>query len=278
MASPFFILSKLVGFFLRPESWLLILLLLALVSLWRGWRIVLGSSLGLAITFVLAIGLWPIGDMALAPLEARFPPRPSFENPAAIMVLGGGEEAERTAASGIPSIGARGDNLLNGTLLALKYPEAQVIFTGGTGWFRDDLPSGDTVARMIFTGAGIAPERLILEGRSRNTWQNAVFTRDLMGELPDGPTVIVTSAFHMHRSIGTFCAAGWDNLIAYPTDFQSFPHMWRLGWNFAANLAALGAAIKEHVGTVAYGLSGRFQPYEVIEGPEGPRIHCHNDV
>ncbi|WP_193142624.1 YdcF family protein [Meridianimarinicoccus sp. MJW13] len=253
----FFPLSKLFWMAARPESWLLGLMLLALAGLLLHRRPLAVTALSLAIAAFLVIALLRPAYTLLGPLERAYPANPDLAAPAAIVVLGGGEEAVRTDTYGQPHISDKGDRFLTAIALARQYPEARVVFTGGTGWFRTGFLPGSEVARQIFTGAGIAQDRLILEGRSLNTWQNAVNTLPLMDGLPEGGIVLVTSAFHMRRSVEVFCAAGWRNLVPYPTDFRILPQGHRLGWRFAENLAELNLAAKEWIGLLAYRHTGR---------------------
>ena len=66
---------------------------------------------------------------------------------------------------------------------------------------------------------GIAPDRLILEDQSLNTQDNAQMTAAMLGT-GSGTTLLVTSAFHMPRSIGLFARTGLD-VLAWPTDYRS---------------------------------------------------------
>ncbi len=254
----FFTLSKILWSLVRPEGWLLLLVLLTFVSLLFNRRRLALVCSGLASACYLTIALVPLGDLLLRPLEGYAQALPQIEHPAAIVVLGGGEEADRSAGSGLPSVNDAGERFLAAIDLARRFPQADVVFTGGTGWFREDAPPGANVAGQIFAQAGIDAARVILEGRSLNTWQNAVNTLPLMeGVSGDGPFVLVTSAFHMRRSLAAFCAAGWRNLVAYPTDFRAVSRSVRLGWQFTANLRELDLAVKEWIGLVAYSRSGR---------------------
>lgn len=270
MADLFLILSKVIWTVLRPETWFFLALIATLIAVWRGWRrTALGLLLGQTVAFG-ALAIWPLGNLLLAPLEARFRAGPAVPDPAAIVVLGGAEEAGRTMWSGLPSIGPSGERFLATIALARLYPEAAVVFTGGSGWFSAGALSGADVAERIFRDSGIDPERMILEGLSRNTWQNAVMTLPLMEDLGDGPILLVTSAYHMPRSVGVFCAAGWDRLIAYPVDFRVGPTFQDPGWWFARNLEELNVGAKEWVGLLAYRLTGRAAAYSVQDN----RITC----
>lgn len=270
MASPFLIASKVFWTFLKPETWFLVLILIALAAVLAGRRRLAGVTLAVTALAFLAVGIVPVGDLLLRPIEQRFPVHPPVEDPAAILVLGGGEESIRSAATGLIAIGEAGDRFFSAIALARRFPEAKVIFTGGTGWFVAGSLPGSEVARRIFDAAGIAPDRVILEGRSRNTWQNAEMTLPLVQDLGPGPVVLVTSAFHMPRAAGVFCAAGWSNLIAWPDDVRAVGTAERWGWGFAVNLQELNLGVKEWIGTLAYRLTGQMVPVSSDNG----RVVC----
>lgn len=275
MADLFLILSKTVWTIVKPETWIVLGLLAAMAAVWRGWRRVGLGLLGLLVAALCALAIWPLGDVVLRPLEARFPPAPDLPGPpAAILVLGGAEQAAQTARHGLPATGEGAERFLAAIALALRYPQAALVFTGGTGWFVAGEISGAEVARRIFTEAGIDPDRMILEDKSRTTWQNAVMTRDLVRDLPDGPVLLVTSAFHMPRSAGVFCAAGWGDLIGWPVDHRTAGLGGNWGWNLAVNLEDLNRGVKEWIGLAAYRATGRAAPYDL----RGGEILCRTDA
>ena len=145
-------------------------------------------------------------------------------------------------------------------LLARRFPQAKVIFTGGHNSLLDlgRVSQGQSaVARMFFAQQGIAPERLVLESASRNTAENATLTYALIQPRPDQHWVLVTSANHMPRSMKSFERAGWTNITAWPTDFRSIGISPRPHWDLARNLDNLNVAVREHVGLLAYDLTGR---------------------
>lgn len=262
MADLFLILSKTVWTLLKPETWIVLAVLAAFICVWCGWRRSALALLAVLLGSLVSLAIWPLGGLIIRPLEARFPVAPDLPvPPAAILVLGGAEQAHLTQMHGIPATGPAGERFMAAITLARRYPDAAVAFTGGTGWFVEGSMSGAQVARQIFADAGIDEARFILEGRSRTTWQNAVMTLPLMDDIGPGPIVLVTSAFHMPRSVGVFCAAKWDNLVAWPVDHRDAGVSQHWGWRLAENLDTLNIAAKEWVGVVAYSLTGRAAPY-----------------
>ena len=264
METLFFLASKLIWLLIRPESWLAGFFLIGILALWRGRLHAAKALLTTLLLALLTIGIFPMGLLLIAPLEARYPPAPVLQNIAGIIVLGGGEEADRWAASGEIALNDAGERFLAGIALAHRFPEARLVFTGGSPSLIGAGPATNSLAEAIFQAGGIAPERILIEDRARNTAENASLTRALLearGENPVARTdrhwVLVTSAYHMPRAVATFRAAGWTNLTPWPTDFRGGVFRARIGWDLARNLDELNLATKEWVGLLAYHLTGR---------------------
>ncbi len=101
---------------------------------------------------------------------------------------------------------------------------------------------------------------LIVEGRSRTTAENASLFRAMTPD-GNGPWILLTSAFHMPRAVGSFCAAGSRNLVPYPTDHCGGTIRDQIGWNLAEDLADLNIWVKEWVELLAYRLTGHTENF-----------------
>ena len=99
---------------------------------------------------------------------------------------------------------------------------------------------------------GLAAERLTLERASRNTAENARLTYDLIAPEPSETWVLVTSAFHMPRSVASFEAAGWQGIIPWPVDYRAGTLRGGIGWDLGRNLEVLNTAVREYIGLLAY--------------------------
>jgi len=258
--SVFFVVSKLVGLLLLAETWLLLLLALGLVALSRARLWLARICMSLALVLTLVLGLLPIGNLLIAPLEAEYPPEPELGEVTGIILLGGWEGVFSDDFPVLPQVNDAGDRLLAAASLARRFPEARLVVTGGTGQV---LPRGHSALTNAERGAailerlGLAPERMIIEGASRNTVENARLSYDLVQPERDERWVLVTSAFHMGRSMRSFERAGWHNLTAYPVDYRSGSFAAGIGWDLQDKLRTLNLALKEHVGRVVYRLAGR---------------------
>jgi uncharacterized SAM-binding protein YcdF (DUF218 family) len=213
-------------------------------------------ALSAALVLYAAIAVLPLGSLLLDRLERAYPPGRAVAAPAGIVVLGGGEDARQSARIGQPMSTDAGDRLLVGLMLARTFPDAPLLYTSGIGQLDQSGRPGADVAATFMTGAGLPPDRLILERRSRNTAENAALSLPLRPET-EGPWILVTSAFHMRRAVASFCAAGWRDLVPWPTDYRGGGFADGLGWTFAANARNLELAVREMVGLVAYRLTGR---------------------
>ena len=260
METLFFVASKTVGMIARLESWALVLMLLALFGLWRGRRRLAGAALSLLFAGTLALTIFPLGDLLLRPLEAQFPARPELSRVDGIIVLGGAEETGAYRNWGGVQVNDAGERLVEGALLALRFPQARLVFTGGSARVgRDEVTSDPSeMVRSLWAGLGIAPDRITLEQASRNTAENASLTRDLVQPKPGEVWVLVTSAFHMPRARETFVRQGWEGIVAWPVDFRSGDLADGRGiWRLDRNLQGVNLGLKEYLGTLVYRMTGK---------------------
>ena len=263
----FFALSKTLGIMMLPTNFLMGLLVLGAL-LCATWLARFGRRLLIAAIVLLVIcGFSPLGNLLLYPLESRFPPwDPSAGAPDGIIVLGASIEADLSVAHGTPVVRGSPDRIIAAAALARRYPNARVVFSGGSA----NLVSNDAreadFAGAIFESLGVDKSRLIMERESRNTQENAEFSKALVKPKEGERWVLVTSAFHMPRSVGLFRKAGFA-VEPYPVD-------WRVGGrddlmtlsNVAVEgLARTDLAVREWMGLIAYRITGKID--ELLPGP-----------
>src|SRR3984885_13251299 len=202
---------------------LLLLVTLIGVLLCFGRRVRLGRGLALGAILILAVvATLPVGKLLIAPLEDRFPlPPPDLPSPEGIIVLGGAIDSEVSEARGETVFDEGGERLTEAVVLAKRYPQARVVYTSGTTSFVPGATSTEALqARKFMSQMGIAPERVTIEDKSRNTDENARFTAAIVHPQASQRWIIVTSAFHMPRAMGVFEKAGFHP-IAYPVSFRT---------------------------------------------------------
>jgi uncharacterized SAM-binding protein YcdF (DUF218 family) len=254
----FFYLSKIFWALAQPLNLAVLLLLAALVAAFFGRRRL--SVGGSAFAFlILALSAWTsAGALMLTPLEERFqrPPLPAAVD--GIVVLGGGFEAAVNLARGGYELNRAGDRFVETAVLARRYPEARIVISGGLGAVLLDGEEDATTAARLLTALGVAPERLILEDKSRDTYENALFTKELVTPKPGETWLLVTSAFHMPRSMGLFEKVGFP-VVPWPVDYRTSGKegVGIFTDNSADAVQNTTLAIREWIGLLAYWLSGR---------------------
>ena len=230
------------------------------VLLCYGRRARSGRGLALAAILILVVAATlPLGVLLIAPLEDRFPlPPPDLPPPEGIIVLGGAiDDHERGPAGDRIRRGRRTADRGRGSGQALSAGAGRLY--GGTASFTGAISTEALQARKLMSQMGIAPERVTIEDKSRNTDENARFTAAIVHPQPSQRWIIVTSAFHMPRSMGIFEKAGFHP-IAYPVAFRTrghWPDDLRLTFEPTRNLRIFEIAMHEWIGLAAYWLSGR---------------------
>lgn len=263
----FFVLSKTLGVAILPTNFLLLLGLLGALLLLTRFRSLGRKALVLSIVLLSICAFSPLGNFLLYSLESRFPPWDASKGaPDGIIVLGGPIDPDISAAHNVPVIRSAADRIVAGAALARKYPSARVIFTGGSpNLIFNDAREADYAA-MIFDSLGIDRSRLIIERKSRNTLENAEFSKALANPKPGERWLLVTSAFHMPRAAGLFRKAGFP-VEPYPVD-------WRAGDESSlASFMALATdgllktdiAVREWIGLIAYRVTGKTD--DLLPGP-----------
>ena len=257
MSEYVYFFSKLVWFFLSPDRLFLILLIIGGGLLFTRWQ-KSGRRLIAVITLVyVIIAVFPVADLLINPLEERFP-MPELTNipPNGIIVLGGAENTEETLIRGQVVLQDTAERLTAFIYLARYYPTARLIVSDSSSSLTHSDLNGAVTARQLFSDLGLDVSRVEFEEKSRNTYENAVFTMKQVQPASSERWLLVTSAFHMPRAIASFRKQGW-NPIAYPVDYRGNKGRVHLKFDPAGSLVKLSLVIKEYVGLFAYWAMGR---------------------
>jgi len=254
----YFVLSKTVGALLTPTTFIMTLGLLGFILICFRFSSLGRKLIVAAVLLLLVAGLSPMGLWLLRPLENRFPALPiAGQSPAGIIVLGGSIDPELSAARGFAVFPSAADRLIAAAELARRYPTIPVIFTGGSAaLLRGDAREADYAA-ALFQRLGLPADRVLLERSSRNTIENAAFTKAIVSPKPTDRWILVTSAAHMPRSVGLFRRVGFD-VEPYPVDWLT-PGLSRWFW-FDTPLEGLrrtDIAVREWIGLLADWRMGR---------------------
>jgi len=253
----FFYLAKILGFFAIPSNLVILIGLggaLLLPSRFRssGRRLMAASLVVLAI-----MGLSPLGNLLILPLEDRFPPWDQTRGaPNGIVVLGGAVSPDVAAQRHSPALTEAAERMTALVELAQRYPNARILFSGGIGTLSTTATEAEA-ALNFWESLGIERRRVMVEDKSRNTVENAQFSMDLAKPSPGERWLLVTSAYHMPRSVGVFQKVGFA-VEPYPVDWRTrgpedalrpFPTL-------GDGLRRTDTAMREWVGLAVYWLTG----------------------
>lgn len=255
----FFVASKVLGFLAIPSNDLILLGLCGVVLLATPWRrggVWLTSA---AILLFAVIGFSPLGNALILPLENRFPPWDASRGPpTGIVVLGGAISPEISAARNEPQLNEAAERVVAAVELARRYPDARLVYSGGSGGLIFNKAMEADYALILFERLGIPRDRVMIERRSRNTIENARFSKALVHPKPGERWLLVTSAEHMPRAIGCFRKVGFP-VEAYPVDWRTggSADLDRLFYKASEGIARVDVATREWAGLLAYWATGR---------------------
>ncbi|NQV33918.1 MAG: YdcF family protein [Phycisphaeraceae bacterium] len=258
MGSLFFWTSKLVWCLISPDVLLGLGLVWVWLLLWRNRTRAAVWVLGCELLVITLIGLWPVGEWAFYPLEQRFETNPELPDQVhGVIVLGGAEDAVMSAIWKQPEVGAAAERMLAFMAMARRFPEAKLVYTGGSSSMVDQELRGADCVKQLFEQQGLDVSRVVLERESRNTFENVVLTKKLMDPREGENWLVITTAWHMPRAVGIFRQAGWS-VIPWPVDHWSQPgRLLRVQWDPVGHLSDLKIAMKEWVGLLAYYATGK---------------------
>ena len=263
----FFTLSKVLGFFAAPSNFLISIGVLGLVLLCTRFTRLASWLIVTSLVLLVIAGLSPLGNALILPLEDRFPPwNPSHGAPDGIVVLGGAISPGVSEARNAIALDEAAERITATAELARRYPDARIIFSGGSGALLErEGPEAPFAVRQLMA-LGVAHDRITAEEQSRNTLENAGYARLLANPKPGERWLLVTSAYHMPRAIAAFRAEDFA-VDAYPVDWRTrgAGDLQRGFSTLSEGLRRTDVATREWVGLVVYRLTGRST--ELLPGP-----------
>jgi uncharacterized SAM-binding protein YcdF (DUF218 family) len=261
----FFFLSKLLWPLLQPIYHVALSIMLAPILniiKWYKTSIVLGCY-GAFILFM--FGFLPTGHNMLVYLERQYD-RPVLRSnyiPHGVIVLGGAFDENLTKKHGQVMAGSALERMTTFIAMSNRYLEqdTKLVFSGGSASPTQSVEDNvsidgeftDTDAAALFLlEQGFDLDRFILEGKSRNTYENVLFSKQLLKPLKGERWIVITSASHMPRVMNVFEKNDW-NIVPFPVDYQT-----NLEYSWAPNLSILNnfyftqLAIHEWLGNFVY--------------------------
>jgi uncharacterized SAM-binding protein YcdF (DUF218 family) len=263
----FFTLAKTVGFFSAPSNVLITLALIGVVLMATRFARA-GRRVAVFAVLVLAFVGWsPLGNAIILPLEERFPPWDASRGvPTGIICLGGALDTVVSPVRGEVAVNEAAERMTAMAELARRFPDARIVFSGGSGRLLYDGATESELAERLFVSFGIEKSRITLEDKSRDTAENARLTRDIVQPKPNERWLLVTSAYHMPRAVALFREAGFS-VEAFPVDYRTrgAADMLRPFSTLGDGLRRTDTAVREWAGLIVYWITGRTS--ELLPGP-----------
>jgi uncharacterized SAM-binding protein YcdF (DUF218 family) len=238
---------------LPPGCIIAVMLLLALRHLHkRRWRAALATAFCASLLWACATA--PVANRFMAGLErdVSLPARPEGD---VIILLGGGliEGVPDLSGSGTPSHDMQA-RLVTAVRLqrTLRLP---VIISGGA--VHEYRTAEAPVVRRFLLDLGVPKDQVIIEDKSRDTLENARYTAKICADRGFRHPLLVTSAYHMRRSVKAFASQGM-NVLPIPAQFQVGPHSgysWAHYLPQAGSMAQTATALREYIGLLYYRLT-----------------------
>lgn len=251
-----FVVSKLMSAITQPVFWLVLWWGGALVAM-NHWR---RAAVGMLWSGLLALGLLgfeAFPDALLRALESRYPIPNAQAIPShvGVIVLGGavGHPGIYQAHGQVPLADAA-ERMTVPVGLMRQYPKLELVFSGGEGRLLATGVTEAELAKVFYEEQGLDMTRVKLESSSRTTRENARLIAALLGERCNQPWLLVTSAWHMPRSMAEFEAVGC-NVTAYPVDFRTGTSTPLTEYSLAHSLLRWQTAMHEWLGLAVYSLT-----------------------
>lgn len=252
-----FFASKLLSAFTQPLTWAVVLLLLALWWLPRR-PIAARWALLVAIGLTALVGWMPLPNALLCLLESQYAVPDLSTAPYRGMVVLGGGIAVVDARQGRSRfvLNEAAERMTVPVELQRQHPHLLILFTAGEIDPESVWNTSANPAQQFYESMGVPPERVLYERAARTTYENAILSAALPGVDKTQPWLLVTSAWHMPRSMALFRAAGW-NVTPYPVDFRSGSHTPCTDYSLARGALRWQLVLHECLGLAAYAVAGR---------------------
>jgi uncharacterized SAM-binding protein YcdF (DUF218 family) len=250
----FFLFSKLLSFLVMPLIWLFVLIVYALLS--KDPVRKRKSLIAAVIAFYILSNSF-IANEVMHAWEVPAVAEDQLETYDAGIVLSGMMSYDTKLKKYQFMHGV--DRLLQAIELYKKGKIRKIVFTGGSGSLTYSYIKEGMLVKNFLLRIGIPEKDLFIETESNNTHENAVFTKPILDkEFPKGKFLLLTSAYHMRRSVGCFEKAG-IHVTPYSTDRQSGDRKYIFDFLFLPNVSAIEVweiAVHEMTGYLIYKIAG----------------------
>jgi uncharacterized SAM-binding protein YcdF (DUF218 family) len=240
---------------LDPASIAIALLLAALIASER--RTPARGLTAAAFLLLAAFVFLPLDALLARPLENQYPRAPLPAHVDGILILGSSLSPALFADRGVPGDNDSLPRMMAGAALARRYPDAKLVYSGTTAATAAQSAAERRAAELVFRDLGLTPQRVIYEGRSRNTYENVLFSRRMVQPKPGETWVLVTAALHMPRAMAIADKQGWK-MLPWPASYVSTARLRSNPDDYPGDhFLTADQALHEWIGLLVYRIEGR---------------------
>jgi len=253
-----FYLSKVLWLIINPFNILIFFLLITIFFLFLKKNILTYFFLSLFFIFLFSFGIFPTGKYLIYKLEKNYHDAIFLPDKVdGLLILGGATNPFLSDEFNQINLNDSAERLIESITLIKNYTEAKIIFTGGSGLIEKPKMDHARIAKQFFMQIGLDTDNIIFENKSRNTYENILYSKNIAKPKKNEKWIVITSAFHMNRAI--FIGEKYDWILTpYAVDFtQPKKFIFKLNLNLLNNLNLMQRGSHEWIGLIAYYLMGR---------------------
>ena len=248
-----FYLSKILWLILNPYNFFIFVNFIIIFLYIFKFKVISINIFIINFVFLLTISIFPIGNLLIHKLEKEY--HFSTQVPDimdGILVLGGATSHLLFREFNQVSVNGSAERLIESVKIIREFKNLKIIFSGGSGVLgRPDLGHVDA-AKFFYERVGMNTQGIIFENRSRNTYENILFAKDIVNPIKNEKWLLITSAVHMKRAILIGKKHDW-NFIPYAVDFKKTKKFkFKPSFNFLSNLNSFQRASHEWLGLTSY--------------------------
>ena len=253
-----FYLSKTLWLILNPFNIFILFTLFSILLFFLTFKRLSKIIFLINFSVLLSISIFPIGNYLIYIIEKEFHTHTKIpDNIDGVLILGGTTDAEMFKEYGQISLNGSAERLVESIEIIKKFKNSKIIFTGGSGILnRPDLDHAQ-VAKLFYEKMGINLTRIIFENKSRNTFENIIFSKKIAEPKNNQSWLLITSASHMKRALLIGEKHNWY-FTPYAVDFLNTKNFKiRPNFELLSNLNSFQKGSHEWLGLISYYLLGR---------------------
>ena len=248
-----FYLSKILWLILNPFNFFIFVNIITIFLYFINFKRISLFIFLINFIFLLTISIFPIGNFLIHKIEKEYHLKNMVPNNLdGILILGGATSPTLFKEFNQVSVNDSAERLIESVKIIKEFKNSKIIFSGGSGVVgRPELGHAEA-AKFFYKKMEINTDRIIFENKSRNTYENILFSNEIVNPRKNEKWLLITSASHMKRALLIGLKQDWK-LIPYAVDFKiRKKYEFKPSFNLLSNLNSFQQASHEWLGLISY--------------------------